>query len=446
MGRQKFQPPKGTRDFLPEEMNLRRSVIEKLRDVFISFGYGELDTPAFEYFETLARKSGHEVGQEIYVFEDKGGRKLGLVFEFTASLARLVASDSSLLLPFKRYAIGKVWRYESPQSGRYREFYQADVDIVGSYSMDCETEILCLTIAAFQSLGLNDYRIHLNNRKILEAQAAEAGIPQGAVPNALRALDKLPKIGEVGVREEFLQRGLRQSDCDRFFSLIATEGDNREMLRQSEKALYGNHQGLRGVEEIGKILDYGDKLGFGDRLVIDPLLVRGLDYYTGPIFEVKEAAAPGGGSLAGGGRYDDLIGLFGGRPTGAVGISFGVDRIIDRLSTRDMPVSPGCLVFVAHISTDVKHHAMKIAHELRRARIPTEIELSERKIGRQLSYAHRKGIPYVLVVGPDEVKRSSYQLKTMKTGSEQTLPLPEIVEVLSKALEAGSQCDVGGGE
>lgn len=221
-----YQRPKGTRDFLPDEMALRRRVIESLRTAFQIYGYGEVDSPAFENFATLARKSGPEIEKEIYCFEDKGGRKLGLIFEFTASLARVVANNPQLVFPFKRYAIGKVWRYERPQSSRYREFVQADVDIVGSPSMDCEAELMCLTCDVLKALELPNYRIHLNNRKILEAQATVANIKDEHVPDALRALDKFFKIGRDGVQNEFLSRGMSLDDFDRFMDLIYAAEDS----------------------------------------------------------------------------------------------------------------------------------------------------------------------------------------------------------------------------
>jgi histidyl-tRNA synthetase len=427
---QKFQRPKGTRDFLPEGMALRRSVMDKIRAVFVAYGYGELDTPAFEYFVTLAQKSGPEVEKEIYCFEDKGGRKLGLVFEFTTSLARVVASNPSLPLPFKRYAIGKVWRYENPSSGRYREFYQADVDIVGPYSMDCEAELLLLTVSVLTSLGLAEYRIHLNNRKILEAQAHEAGIGTDKVADALRALDKLAKIGRGGVASEFIERGMILQDCDRFLALMATSGDNREKLDQTREMLRGNRKGLEGVDELDDILTMGKELGFGDRVYVDPYLVRGLDYYTGPIFEARATTGVGANSFAGGGRYDQLVGLYGGRPAGAVGISFGIERVVEILSKDKAASAPASKVLVTYISPDVKLQAMRLAEEVRQAHIPTEFALVGGRIAEQMRYANRRGIPYTIIVGPDEVGAGKYRLKTMQTGIERTLDLPEIVETL----------------
>src|SRR5215470_15777190 len=212
-----FETPKGTRDFLPEEMRLRTAVFERLRRAFVLFGFEELDTPAFEYLEVLTLKAGPAAEREIYSFEDKGGRKLGLRFDLTSSTGRVAAAHQELPRPIYRYQIGKVWRYDRPQAGRYREFYQADADIIGSYSTDCEVDLLLMATEVLRGFDLPEYQLVLNNRKILEAQVRVSGIPPEKKADALRALDKLLKLGKDGMKEEFLRYGLSVEQFDRFY-------------------------------------------------------------------------------------------------------------------------------------------------------------------------------------------------------------------------------------
>src|SRR5579859_4894566 len=329
MAKSKFETPKGTRDFLPDEMRARQLVFERLRRFFELYGFDELDTPAFEYLEVLTLKSGPGAENEIYSFEDKGGRKLGLRFDLTSSTGRVVASHPELPRPLYRYQIGKVWRYDRPQAGRYREFYQADADILGSYSTDCEVDLLLMATEVLRGFDLPEYQLVVNNRKILEAQVRVSGIPPEKKPDALRALDKLHKIGKDGVRDEFVKSGLTTSEFERFFATIVVE-----TLAQAEEKVDADEAGRAGVAELRELFAKAERLGFADRLAFDWTLVRGLDYYTGPIFEARAKTESGFGSFGGGGRYDDLVALYGGQPQGAVGISFGVERLIGLITER----------------------------------------------------------------------------------------------------------------
>src|SRR6478609_8617471 len=325
----KFETPKGTRDYLPTDMRTRRAVFDRLRSYFDLYGFEELDTPAFEYLEVLTLKSGAQAENEIYSFTDKGDRKLGLRFDLTSSTGRVAASHAELPRPFYRYQIGKVWRYDRPSAGRYREFYQADADIIGSYSTDCEVDLLLMATEVLKGFELPEYKLAINNRKILEAQVRAAGIPVEKKADALRALDKLLKIGKDGMQEEFLRYGLSQEQFDRFYATIVVE-----TLEDAAARLEGDEAGKKGVAELREIFDKAARLGFADRLKFDWSLVRGLDYYTGPIFELQAKSEAGFGSFGGGGRYDDLVGLYGGQAQGAVGLSFGVERLIGLINER----------------------------------------------------------------------------------------------------------------
>src|SRR3954467_5743484 len=300
----KYETPKGTRDFLPADMRTRRAVFDRLRRYFELYGFEELDTPAFEYLEVLTLKSGPNAEKEIYSFTDKGERKLGLRFDLTSSTGRVAASYPEIPRPFYRYQIGKVWRYDRPQAGRYREFYQADADIIGSYSTDCEVDLLLMATEVLKGFDLPEYQLVLNNRKILEAQVRVSGIPPEKKADALRALDKLLKVGKDGMKEEFGRYGLSAEQFERFYGIIVVE-----TLDEVAERIAGDEQGQKGVAELREIFGKAERLGFVDRLRFDWTLVRGLDYYTGPVFEAQAKTTSGFGSFGGGGRYDDLVGL-----------------------------------------------------------------------------------------------------------------------------------------
>ncbi|MDW8282105.1 MAG: histidine--tRNA ligase [Myxococcales bacterium] len=433
-----FDTPKGTRDFLPDEMRLRTAVFERLVRAFRLFGFDELDTPAFEYLEVLTLKAGPEAEREIYAFDDKGGRRLGLRFDLTSSTGRVMAAHPELKRPVYRYQIGKVWRYDRPAHGRYREFYQADADILGSYSMDCEVDLLLLCTHVLSDFGLTDYQLVLNSRLILEAQVRHAGLPPHQKADALRALDKLDKVGEAGVRQEAARYGL---DGDRFAAFLAQLGidqgsrlGGRDYLLFARDLLAADESGRRGVEELLYILEAAEALGFADRLVIDATLARGLDYYTGPIFEARARVGGTLLSFAGGGRYDDLIALYGGSPQGAVGFSFGVERLIDLLREQGKGLEQRpAPVLVAPVGGGRLADAEVVAMALRQAGVAVRLGVGTGPTsskppspGRHLQYAEACGIEWVIFVGEREVATGQYPLRRLSTRTEELLSLAEL--------------------
>jgi histidyl-tRNA synthetase len=435
------QPPKGTRDFLPEEMIVRRKVLEELRNAFNLYGYNEIDSPVFEYFELLSRKCGDEIEKEIYTFNDKAGRKLGLRFEFTSPLGRYYASNNAKLeKPFKRYAIGKVYRYENPQAGRYREFYQADADIVGSYSMSVELELLDMAVFILGELGFNNYEILINNRKILDGIIYLSGIPAEKKDSALRILDKMSKIGEDAVVKEFIENDLTDDNYKSFMTyagMFHPKVDNITALNLLKEKLSDMppqifyEKALEGINELLFIFESANQLNFGHLLKFDPLLVRGLGYYTGPIFEIRSSDA-GIGSFAAGGRYDNLIELYGTRPEGACGISFGVERIIDiinlRQSKSDKKTPSAAKVFVAYLSENERLYAFKTAKTFRSSGISCEININEKaNLSKQLKYANNKGISFVVVIGESEVLTGKIKLKDMAKKEELLISIEEAI-------------------
>jgi histidyl-tRNA synthetase len=421
-----FQTPKGTRDFLPAQMRTRRAVFDRLRHFFELYGYEELDTPVFEYLEVLTLKAGPAAEKEIYAFDDKGGRRLGLRFELTSSTGRMAAAHPELARPIHRYQIGKVWRYDNVQHGRYREFYQADADIIGSYAMDCEVDLLLMATEVLRGFDLPDYKLVVNNRKILEAQVRVAGIDPAKKADALRALDKLAKVGKDGVREEFVKYGLGAEAFERFFDCVVVED-----LDAAAARLGGDEQGRQGVEELRQIFAKAERLGFAQHLAFDWSLARGLDYYTGPVFEAHAAVegASAMGTFAAGGRYDDLVELYGGQKQGAVGISFGIERLIGLIEARGGAkdaTSPPLLV--APLGEAQVEAAQRLALALRRAGVATRL-LAAGKRDRAFKYSTAAGLPRLVLVGEDEVASGRYALR-VAGGAEQKLDLDGLVAAL----------------
>lgn len=442
-----FETPKGTRDFLPEEMRVRTAVFDRLRRAFRLFGFDELDTPAFEYLEVLTLKAGPAAEREIYSFTDKGDRRLGLRFDLTSSTGRFAASHPELKRPIYRYQIGKVWRYDRPAAGRYREFYQADADILGSYSMDCEVDLLLLATTVLREFGLTNYSFVLNHRKILEAQLRKAGITPDKKADALRALDKFDKIGHEAIVKEAEGYGIPREAFLAFIGQLglsaapptqtggAQDFDNRAYLAQVEATLAEDPEGLKAAGELRHIVERATELGFAERLRIDPTLARGLDYYTGPIFEAKAFVERHNTTLsfAGGGRYDDLIALYGGQPQGAVGFSFGVERLIDLLKEQ-VAGSAGLTrpVLVAPIGGRTAD-AERVATALRKTGIAARLSLGATQPGKHLQYAEACQIEWVIFVGEDEAKAGVFPLKHLPTRTEERLSLDQISAKLSAA-------------
>jgi histidyl-tRNA synthetase len=418
---------KGFRDFLPAQMILRQRIIHTLRDIFEKHGFAPLDTPALEYLETLTGKYGEDE-HLLYRFQDAGGREVGLRYDLTVPLARVVGLyQHQLQFPFKRYHIAPVWRAEKPQRGRYREFYQCDIDIVGSASMLADAEVLSVLTEAMDTLGFTGYQILLYNRKLLAAMTRYAGAPDAQAPAVFRALDKLAKIGPEGVLAEMDRYGVAADAARRAldFALEAAGQDNAEVLRSLETRLAGDAVALEGVRELREIIEYlGDLTPSASRVRIDSTLARGIEYYTGPIWEIH-VEEPKIGSLGGGGRYDKLVGMFSGRDLPTTGSALGLERIIDVMETLSMaePALSMSKVLVAPYNRDVLPAALNLVSEARHHNIPSEIYLNPGdKLGKQLQYADRLGIPLAVIVGPEELARGEVTLKNLKTQTQQLLP------------------------
>ncbi len=403
--------PKGMRDFLPEEMLTREQVIEKITSVYRLYGFRPLDTPALEYISTLKAKSGDEIAGQIFKLEDE---EVGLRFDLTVPLAR-VAANNAIPKPFKRYCISTVWRKEEPQKGRMREFWQADADIIGSKSMRSEVELLRLANDALFALGFEKPQFLLNNRKILDALAAKLGFEEEK-EMVFRLLDKIDKLGLEKVRVD-MEKLLGKENGSALFDVLATTGTNAQKIEAARKI---SEEGAKELEEI--------VLGCeGLDVKVDFFLVRGLGYYTGPVFEIKLSDEIG--SCGGGGRYDNLLGLYG-QNDYATGISLGIERLMYLIKERQAKDQSARKTYTKVFVASVKGYysqAAKIADEFRKSGIAAEADLNERNLGKQFDYANSLGIRYVAIVGEKETKEGKVTLRDMESGKEEMIPVSEAV-------------------
>ncbi len=426
-----FQPVRGTRDFLPEEMRERQKILEIIRNVFETFGFQPLETPAMESWEVLSAKSagGPEVLKETFNFEDFGGRRIGLRYDLTVPLARVVAMNPNLVLPFKRYQIQNAWRYGDVTKGRLREFLQADIDTVGSENMLADAEIIACTIAVFSALGFEKFILRISNRKLLSALVKYAGVEESKVMDVFRAIDKLDKMGENSVKNELLEKGMTDNAVKKILAFVKISGEPDKVLSETKKLVKCIKEGEEGIEELRQLVDYLRKMKVEPKFRIDLSLARGLDYYTGPVFEVF--AEEGIGSVAGGGRYDKMIGLFSGKDVPATGISLGIERIMEVVRERKMVTSENKVkVFVAGVNESVALSCLDVVQVLRRNGIPTDFDLKNRKLTRQLEYADAMKIPYVVIIGPKELEKNLVKLRNMKKKTEKEVKINELVKIL----------------
>lgn len=425
----KPQNIKGMRDHLPEAMILRQYIIRTLTTVFERHGFEPLQTPILEYAETLEGKIGDEE-RLIYRFEDQGGRRLALRYDQTVPLARVVAQyQGQLVFPWRRYAIGQSYRGERPARGRYREFWQADVDIVGSASPLADAEIITVLTEALQALGFTSFTTLLNHRQVLGGIARVSGLDEEAAGGVYRAIDKLDKIGPEGVREELIKGGVHAEAAARILDLVLLEGTTADVLESLSDRLSGDERAMRGLENLRDITRYLSEIGLPpERYAVAPRLARGLSYYTGVVFETVVDNPPMG-SLLGGGRYDELVGMFAGQSIPTVGLAFGIERLHDVMAELGMGPQSATLaeVFVT-LFPETVGAALRLATELRAAGINVETALNpDEKLGRQFKYADRRGIPLALVLGPDELARNEVVLRDMRTGEQRSVPHAEIV-------------------
>jgi len=428
------QIPKGFRDFLPEKMTVRHKVISTMISIFERFGFEPLDTPCIEYAETLEGKYGEEGEKLIYKFQDRGERNVALRYDLTIPLCRVVAMYPEIPKPFKRYHIAPVWRADKPQKGRFREFYQCDIDIIGTKSMYADGELLVITYYVLKELGFANFVIRINNRKMLNAFAQKNGIAEKDLPAFLRSLDKLDKIGADGVIAELAEKNILDKEhIAVIIHRLSSEGTD---FRQIADAVRGIPIGDEGIQELETIFETLAGHAVPETCyTFDVTLARGLDYYTGPIFETT-VTEPKIGSITGGGRYDNLIGLFTKQPVPATGTSFGLERLItimEELGNNSIKTSTAQVLITLFDQTMMRKN-LRVAAMLRNAGVKTEIYFSPDKLKKQLSYAATRSIPFVLILGPDEDRDGRITLRNMLDGSQETVPQTGLVDAVRKSL------------
>lgn len=445
--------PKGTRDFTPVEMSRRNYIFDTIRNVFDLFGYRQIETPAMENLSTLMGKYGEEGDKLLFKIQNSGDYMSGLTdeellsrdslklsskfcekglrYDLTVPFARFVVMHrEELQFPFKRFQIEPVWRADRPQKGRYREFYQCDADVVGSDSLLYEIELIQMIDTVFDRLGIR-VAIKLNNRKILAGIAELIGHADKIVEITV-AIDKLDKIGLAGVNAELLSKGLPQDAIDKIQPIINLTGSNSDKLDTIAAILAESKTGLKGVEECRYILDGIERLGVRNTLELDLTLARGLNYYTGAILEVK-ALDVEIGSICGGGRYDNLTGIFGLPGVSGVGISFGADRIYDVLNRLDLyphETQGGVKVLFLNLGEKEAQFCMGLLAGLRRAGIASEIYPDAVKMRKQMSYANANAVRYVVIVGSDELAQGKVTLKNMETGEQSLVDADRLVKLI----------------
>ncbi len=429
--------PRGMRDILPQKMLMRQYVIAQFETVFQRFGFEPLQTPALELRETLMGKYGPDAEKLIYDAQHREGKEeLSLRYDLTVPLTRVIAMSPELVKPFKRYQIAPVWRAERPQKGRYREFYQCDVDIVGTASMLADAETVTMIYALLTQLGFKSFVTKINNRKILAGIGQYAGVSNELLGGLYRSIDKLEKIGPEGVREEMAQNQIPAGVISTIMKLIAIpSGDFGELRKQ----LGGVPIAMQGVDELEQMATYLAAANIPPaNYQFDFSMVRGLAYYTGPIYETI-VTEPKIGSLTGGGRYDELVGLFSNQSIPVTGTSFGIERIIDVMEELGMfPPNLGktvTQVLVTVFNRELVGTCIRLANELRAAGWNTELGLDTDSLGKQLKYAGGKGIPLAVIVGPDEAAAQKATLRDLATGEQTLVPQNELSDAIRQKLK-----------
>jgi len=412
MPKSTLQTPKGFRDFLPEEKRRRDFVMGKIKQVFEVFGFEPLETPTLEYASVLLGKYGKEADKMVYTFQDKGKRNLALKYDQTVPSARVLAQYQNQLPKFfRRYQIQNVFRADKPQKGRYREFTQCDIDIFGSPDPLADAEIVACTYFVFKNIGYPNITLRLNDRKILFEKLEKYATKKTSTLSIIQTIDKLDKKSKEEVLNELAQKGISRPNAEKVLQDIKTS---------------------QPTENLNKIIEYSKNLGVPEKsLKFSPTLARGLDYYTGMIFEVIIPEYPVG-SFGGGGRYDNLIKQLSGIDIPAVGIAYGFDRLVEAATELKLIPSEniGTQVLITCFDKNSLKNSLSAAQKLRQQQIPSEVYPSIEPLPKQLKYANKKGVPFVLIIGPNETKANQATLKNMKTGQQETLPLDKVIKKL----------------
>ncbi|MCK4520771.1 histidine--tRNA ligase [Candidatus Parcubacteria bacterium] len=417
---EKIEPKilKGFRDFSPEQMIIRQKVFDIVKNVFESYGFVPIETPSLEYSEILLSKLGSEANKLVYRFKDQGSRDVALRYDLTVPLSRFVAQYLNIPKPFKRYQIQPVWRADKPKKGRYREFTQCDIDTIGSKSSLADAEIIAIIYTVLRKIGFEKFIIRINSRQILFSIMKNAGVSQDKILSAIQSIDKLDKISFEQVKQELIEKNIETQTAEKIFQLI----------KKAKPDLF-----LQQVLLLVKKLSVPENF-----LKFDPFLARGLDYYTGPIYEAV-VEKPKIGSIAGGGRYDKLIGMFAEKDIPACGTTIGIDRIVDAIQELNLwpeISSTNTKILITIIDKSFLDQCIKISQALRSENINNEIYLDfETSLEKQLRYANKKEIPFVIIIGPEEAIKNQITLRNMKTGEQIKVKEKELLEKLKEIIK-----------
>ncbi len=437
----RFQRPRGTRDYMPQEAWKLRLIANRIREVFELYGYGEIITPAFEHLDLLVAKAGEEVVKQIYSFRDKAGRLLGLRFEMTTPIARVIASNPMLPRPVRLYYIQPVWRYEEPQKGRYREFWQAGVELIGAECPEGDAEVVALTVRALQKAGLKGFVVKVNDRELVEGLLEEANVAPSQWVSAMRTIDKLEKRGESYVIQELAKLGLGESGARTLITRLNSLKGSIEVLSQLSST--GSERLNRGVRRLEAILsELKDGYGISNEVVIDATIVRGLDYYTSFVFEVVVPKADVG-SVAGGGRYDDLIALVGGPKIPATGMAIGLERLIHAIEAENGAIGDYRVVeaVVIPVDPELRVYAARVAESLRSAGIRTMLEFGTRKLGKALERADKLGVRVAVIVGRSDIEEGVCTVRDMEKRVQERVLLDSVAEKVLSIVKSNLKSD-----
>ncbi|WP_339750201.1 histidine--tRNA ligase [uncultured Rubinisphaera sp.] len=434
----KPQTLRGFRDFLPAMMIPRLQIIEAAREVYSQYGFSPIDTPALEYTEILLGKGGNETDKQLYRFEDQGGRDVSMRFDLTIPFARFAAQNIGVLgTPFKRYHIAPVWRGERPARGRFREFVQCDFDTIGTDSLAADIETILVVHDLLDKIGIGEFTIRINHRQLLNGLLEQLGLLEHS-KELLRALDKLPKIGKEAVVKEMVDTtGVESGKAEQVLKLAALQGEPEAILEEARSLISSSELGQQAWSALQEITQTCSNIGIAsNRLSLDLSIARGLDYYTGLIFETFLTDLPDMGSISSGGRYDDLAGLYTKQKLSGVGGSLGLDRLLaalDEMKRLDEVATTSQILVLRFVENRLADY-QKISRVLHQAGIASEVYPEAKALSKQLKYADRKKIPLALISGEDELAQNVWQLKNLRTGNQLTVPADQLAETVKAEL------------
>jgi len=429
-----FTLPRGIRDIEPDEMAKRNWVYERIRDVFRRYAFQEMEPATLEELRTLEAKSGPAIKDEIYWFNDKSGRSIGLRFDLTVGMARMVAGRSDLPEPTKLASIGGNWRYDEPQFGRYRYFTQWDAEIFGSDDPTADAEVIALSMDILSNVGLAEYEVRISNRRVIQSFVESQGIQtQEKIDAVFRVVDKSRKISREAIMSELVALGLQREAVASLAEFTSIRGNSAKVLSRISEEQPKGEEAMLGYRQLAELADALQGFNRLDRCIFDMSVVRGIGYYDGIVFEAFDKGGEDVGAVLGGGRYDKLCAIYGKKEIPATGVAGGIERLLISLERAGVfpRLTQAGTVLVAAVNDAVRQQALTVADKLRTARISTDIDVKHRSLAKQLEYADSLGIAYTLIVGPQELESGKLKLRDMRKRTEQSLTFDEIVSLIT---------------